>query len=131
MLQDSSGNVSNRQSDFKLADQFHDRLIDHQWDKCKSVNVAIFRGFKRQSGVRYGPYLPAFLLRRLDHLEQGAILKPVQNCGEEKRDHNLEMSGNVIALSAFHGGAGDNVSERTIMGDKVHIHRREIAHGVF
>ena len=50
MLQDSSGNVSNRQSEFKLADQFHDRLIYHQWDKCKSVNVAKFRGFKRQSG---------------------------------------------------------------------------------
>jgi hypothetical protein len=50
MLQDSFGNISIRQSDFKLADQFHDRHIDHQWNKCKSVNVTIFRGFKRQSG---------------------------------------------------------------------------------
>ena len=51
MLQDSSWNISNRQSDFKLADRLHDRLIDHQWNKCKSVNVTKFRGFKRQSGA--------------------------------------------------------------------------------
>ena len=86
---------------------------------------------KGKAGVRYGPFLPAFLRRSLDHREQGAILKPVQNCGEEKRDHNLEMPGNVIALSAFHGGTADNVSERTIMGDKVHVHRREVEYGVF
>ena len=78
-----------------------------------------------------GAFLPAFLRRRLHHSEHRAILKPVQNCGEEKRDHNLEMPGNVIALSAFHGGTADNVCERTIMGDKIHIHRREIAHGLF
>ena len=64
MLQDSSGNVSNRQSDFKLADQFHARLIGH-WNRCKSVNVTIFRGLKRQRGGAYGAFLPAFLRRRL------------------------------------------------------------------
>jgi len=131
MLQDGSGNVSNRQSDFNLAYQFQDRLIDHQWGKCRSVKVTIFRGFKRQRGGAVRCVSAGFPRRRLDHLEQGATLKPVQNCGEEKRDHNLEMSGNVIALSAFHRGTANNVCERTIMGDKVHIHRREIAHGVF